>query len=112
LENDAVKYGKATPLEYYLKASEGGFVPADAAIGDIYYEAQGKDRKLDEAVAHYKKALEANQLRGKSAKRYAQCVQEGYGGETPNKERANQIRGLASKDRWEDVLSTSYLNVK
>jgi hypothetical protein len=112
LENDAVKYGKATPLEYYLKASEGGFVPADAAIGDIYYEAQGKDRKLDEAVAHYKKALEANQLRGKSAKRYAQCVQEGYGGETPNKERANQIRGLASKDRWEDVLSTFYLNVK
>lgn len=81
----------AKAVEYMTASAEQGFGSAESALGDMYFEGRGVEQNYAEAVKWYTKAYDQGQLSENSAKRLAGCYEDGKGGLTPDKEKAEAI---------------------
>lgn len=75
---------------YYLKLSAGaGYASALCYLGDMYFEGRGVEQSYHEAVDCYLKAKAL--LPANSARRLASCYENGWGGLSADKDKAEEL---------------------
>lgn len=78
-QNASAKGDKATALKYYLKAAEGGIVPAMTACGNLYLDSEFEiERDIESALKWFKRAAESNDITAINNVGYIHEVQENY----------------------------------
>lgn len=90
-EGFGVKQDKAKALELVRQASDAGYAPAQCELGNRYFEGRGVEKSYEKAVELYAKALEQGKITAEAATHYAACQENGWGGLTPDKEKADAI---------------------
>lgn len=91
-QGEGTEQNTAEAREFYTRAAEAGYGPAECALADIYFEGRGVDQDYTQAVAWYTKARESGQLTPGAAQRLADCYVHGWGGLEADAQRAQAIR--------------------
>lgn len=85
-------------VENYTAAAEAGYGPAMCALASIYFEGRGVEQSYEQAVVWYEKAWQIGLLDQVSARRLADCYENGLGGLQPDTEKVAALRAVATPD--------------
>ena len=86
-------YRKA--VEWFLKATEQEFAPAQTLLGDRYYYGEGVDKDYGKAVKWYQKASEQGHTPGQY--KLGNCYSRGTGVEQDDRKAAEWYRKAADQ---------------
>ena len=89
--SNMVKTDKNKVVEYYEKASEGGYAPAKCELGNLYFSGKIVNKNISKAIAYYNDALLSGYLSKGAADNLASCYQQGLGGVKKDAEMAQEI---------------------
>lgn len=106
---NGVDQNMLTAIDYYRKASDMGYGPAQSKLADIYYEGLGTDKDLITAVNLYQKAAATRHLTEKGATRLAEAYENGLAGLPQDKKKAEELKNQKHPDNKGNLLKTANL---
>lgn len=90
---------------FYLNTSVNkGNATAQCYLGDMYYEGRGVQQDYLKAIGYYSQAESQGQLTANSAKRFASCYENGWGGLEIDKKKAESLLKKEHKNNVEALL--------
>lgn len=94
-------------VEYYDKASKGGYAPAKCELGNLYFTGKIVNKNISKAIEYYNDALLNGYLTKEAADNLALCYQQGLGGVKKNEETAKEIAKRGKKgNAWTELLNS------
>lgn len=101
----AVKADKSKVEEYYGKASEMGYAPAQSELGNLYFTGKCVNKDVSKAIKYYNEALLNGYLSKEAAMNLASCYRQGLGGVKKNVALANEIEKRGTEGNiWTGLL--------